>query len=354
MIGLLLVAGLVYPKKTAELIFGNKTPPPTLKVAATKTAPAPRSSAPLDDLQGLRAAHQAMHFKDLLTSLPNANSPLLTKPEINQFLEAQGRNPLNLIAAARLSHDPQYLQEAAKAFPQDPSVQLELALHGATAEEKAAALKNFRELAPENSLGDYLAAAEAFKNGDAGSAGLALAQSLDSSLFADYNSQIMESAQSALENAGYHEEVAFGLTMGVTDLNFLNTLSRLSTDLKAVQDGFINEADFDSAEPTVVIGLTLGQRIQESSPMLINQLMGIAIERQFLNQLDPLTMIGPNGQTAIERISLLEAKRDEIKTLSQSTVANLPSMDEATLAQYSRLVKSQGELEALRWLKDQK
>jgi hypothetical protein len=124
----------------------------------------------------------------------------------------------------------------------------------------------------------------------------------------------------------------------------------VADNLKALQDEFIRTADFDAAEPTVIIGLTLGQRIQEQGPYLIDQLMGNAIERKFLQQLDPLTAAGPGGQTAGARLETLDANLLEIKTLSSGFAEALVTMDDATRSQYLAKMKAEGELTALRWL----
>jgi len=124
----------------------------------------------------------------------------------------------------------------------------------------------------------------------------------------------------------------------------------VSENLKQLQEEFIRSADFDAAEPTVVIGLTLGQRIQDQGPYLIDQLVGISIEKKFLQQLDPLTQAGPGGQSAGERLEALDAKLMEIKTLQPAFTEEFATADEATQSQYLAKVKSEGELAAMRWL----
>jgi hypothetical protein len=120
--------------------------------------------------------------------------------------------------------------------------------------------------------------------------------------------------------------------------------------LKQLQDEFIRSADFDAAEPTVIIGLTLGQRIQDQGPYLIDQVVGIAIERKFLQQLDPLTLAGPGGQSAGERLEALDARVLEFRTLGPAFTEKFATADDATQSQYLEKMKSEGELAAMRWL----
>jgi hypothetical protein len=276
--------------------------------------------------------------------------PKLNPLEVEAFLKNQGRTTMNLLAASRLLNDLAYVREAAKADPKDPAAQLELTLRGESPEEKSAALAAFREAAPGNSLGDYLAAHQSFASGDAAGAGAALAQSLDNPFYADYTQKIIVGTEQAYLDAGYDPVPAATAAMLSFTLDHVKPVMEVSDNLKQLQEEFIRSADFDAAEPTVIIGLTLGQRIQDRGLFLIDQLVGVAIEKKFLQQLDPLTQAGPGGQTAGERLEALDAKLLEIKTLSPAFTEKFATADEATQGQYVERLKSEGELAAMRWL----
>ncbi len=310
----------------------------------------PRSAAEIIPRLEAPPKRSGVTIKDILAG----KVPQLSQAEVEAFLKDQGRTPANLLVASRLLKDLKYAREAALLDPKNPLAQLELALRGETPEEKAAAITAFRAVAPDNSLGDYLAAHQAFQSGDAGAAGAALLRGLDSPLFADYSRQIIDGSEQAYLAAGYEPQAAAVSAMFSLTLERSQALMSLADSLKGLQDEFIRTADFDSAEPTVVIGLTLGQRMQEQGPYLIDQLMGNAIERKFLLQLDPLTAAGPGGQTAAERLATLDANLLEIRTLSGGFAETLVSMDEATRGQYLAKMKSEGELAAMRWVAAQK
>jgi hypothetical protein len=276
--------------------------------------------------------------------------PKLNQLEVEAFLKNQGRSTINLLAASRLLNDLSFAREAAKLDPKDPAAQLELALRGETPEEKSAALAAFREVAPGNSLGDYLAAHQAFAAGDTGAAGFALVQSLDNPLYADFTQQIVAGSEQAFLDAGYEPTAATAAAMFSLTLEHVQSVRDVSDNLKQLQDEFIRTADFDAAEPTVIIGLTLGQRIQDQGPYLIDQVVGIAIERKFLQQLDPLTLAGPGGQSAGERLEALDARVLEFRTLGPAFTEKFATADEATQSQYLAKMKSEGELAAMRWL----
>ena len=319
---------------------------------ATKPAPAikPRSAADLIPRLKDPPKRTGITIKDILAG----KVPQLNQLEVEAFLKNQGRSTPNLLAASRLLKDLGFAREAAKADPKNPAAQLELALRGETPEEKSAALAAFREAAPGNSLGDYLAAQQAFAAGDAAAAGSALLQSLDNPLYADYAQQIVAGSEQAFLDAGYEPTAAAGAAMFSLTVDHIQPVMKVSQSLEQLQAEFIRTADFDAAEPTVVIGITLGQRLQEQGAHLIDQLAGIAIERKFLDQLDPLTLAGPDGQAAGERLETLDAKIFEIKDLTSRFMPAFAAADAATQSQYLAMVKSDGELAAMRWLAERK
>ncbi len=313
---------------------------------AVQPAIKPRSAAGIIPQLENPPKRKGVSVQDILAG----KAPSLSQVEVDAFLREKGRTVQNLLAASRLLRDLKYAREAALLDPQNPLVQLELALRGENPEEKAAAIAAFRTVAPDNSLGDYLAAHQAFQSGDAGAAGSALLRGLDSPLFADYSQQLIDGSEQAYLNAGYEPQSAAVAAMISLTLERSQALMSVADSLKGLQDEFIRTADFDAAEPTVVIGLTLGQRMQEQGPYLIDQLMGNAIERKFLLQLDPLTAAGPGGQTAAQRLETLDANLLEIKTLSGSFAETFVTMDEATRSQYLAKMKAEGELAAMRWV----
>ncbi len=319
---------------------------------AAKPAPSikPRSAA--DIIPNLKDPPKrvGVTIKDII----GGKVPQLNQLEVEAFLKNQGRTTTNLLAASRILKDLSFVREAAKLDPKDPAVQLELALRGETPEEKSAAVAAFRDAAPGNSLGDYLAAHQAFQTGDAANAATALAQSLDNPLYADYTKKILDGSEQAFLDAGYEPTAAYAASLFSLTLAHQQTVLSVARSLQEVQQELIRSADFDAAEPTVVIGLTMGQRIQEQGPYNIDLLTGIAIERMFLQQLDPLTQAGPGGQTAGDRLGALEAKMLELRDLSSRYPAIFMQSDDATQAQYLAKVKADGELAAMRWLVERK
>ena len=100
----------------------------------------------------------------------------------------------------------------------------------------------------------------------------------------------------------------------------------------------------------MLVGLDLGQKMQSQAPYLIDQLVGMSIERSFLEQLDPLTATGGNGQTAGERLAELEAKNADIKATTSAFSETSLKMDAASSQEYFKRVRRDGELSAMKWV----
>ncbi|TAF19686.1 MAG: hypothetical protein EAZ72_02735, partial [Verrucomicrobia bacterium] len=210
---------------------------PKSEVAA-QPAIKPRSAAGIIPQLESPPKRQGVTVQDILAG----KVPSLSQVEVEAFLRENGRTARNLLAASRLLKDLKYAREAAILEPQNPLAQLELAIRGETPEEKGAALAAFRKIAPDNSLGDYLAAHQAFQSGDAGAAGAALLQGLDNPLFADYSQQIVDGSEQAYLNAGYEAQAATVAAMFSLTVERSQVLMGVADKLKGLQDEFIRTA----------------------------------------------------------------------------------------------------------------
>jgi hypothetical protein len=317
-------------------------PLPASKQAAPRPAKARSLPAPLPS--GKSAAEA---WAELLKN----GAPKLSVAQLNDYADACGRDAQSLIVAARLSGDVAFLQEAALLYPENPLVQLEVALcPSASTEDRRAALEAFKAVSPDNALGDYLSAHLSFSEGKYGEAANGLLASLDHGTLADFSEQIMAGTEQAYLSAGQDPLTAQLAAMAGLTRPTLAPLREVSRHLDGLKDEFIKAEDFDAAHPTVVVGLDLGQKMQSQAPYLIDQLVGMSIERSFLEQLDPLTTTNANGQTAGERLAELEAKKADIQTTTAAFAEVSMKMDAATSTEYFTRLRRDGELSAMKWV----
>jgi hypothetical protein len=293
-------------------------------------------------------------LNDVMKNTLTGNAHRLSQPEVEAFLKSQGRGAANLVVAGRMLGDLKYAREAAKAEPNNPLPQLELALRGETPEERSAAIAAFRTAAPDNSLGHYLAADQAFRSGDTSAASEALLKSLESPHFITYDTEIVDSNEQAFLGAGFGPQAASLAAMESAYISHLKATHDVAESLRSLQAESIRAADFEAAGQTLAIGLKLGQRMQDQRPNFLEKMMGISIETRLLNQLDPLTPVGPSGQTAGGRIAELATKRLEMEDLARRFEPAFASADDATQSQLVTKMKAEGHLAAMRWLVEKK
>jgi len=108
------------------------------------------------------------------------------------------------------------------------------------------------------------------------------------------------------------------------------------------------------------MGVTLGRQVAEPSGQnyLINDLVGLAIERQILERMDPAGPYDNAGATVKDRLDELARRRELFKELQGPVDANgrwssatevIAGLSEPDRIRYLDRIKVSGEVEALRW-----
>jgi len=335
-------------------LVGAKRQEASRKPAQVATKPASaiklRSAAEIMQEPNKPSKYSEVTIRHLLYEAHIYHKIDFSRAEVEEFLERHGRTTGNLIVAAQLLHDLSLLREAVKVDPGSRAAQLQLALMGESAAEKADALAAFRTLEPDNVLGDYLAAHQAFESGDAGAAAVALAKSLDAPAYATWRSEARVGMEFAYRDAGYEPIPAKFLGEFSSLFPEVNEMNNVTDRLMELHGEFIRSADFDAADPTLALALSIGRRLQDQSPY--ESMHGIGIERRVLQQLDPSLAVGPGGQTAAARLDELLAKDQELKAIWREEM-RLGSVDAATQSQFLDKKRTEGDLAAVKWLREQ-
>ena len=147
---------------------------------------------------------------DLIAKLQRGEkAPLLTTAQAEKYLKENGRNAASLLAAFRASGDQQLLNEAIEKYPNDPQVAFTAAYApDMPAGERRRWLDVFKQAAPENSLADYLSAADHLRAGQVDQAIQDLSVASGKPGYQDYSWVFIESGQEAYRSAGYSEQAA--------------------------------------------------------------------------------------------------------------------------------------------------
>lgn len=349
---------------TVAVWFANRpapvvdAPKPSAQATATSVPAAareparPRLPAPRLPVTPVAAETSVESSTNALARLLNGGEiPKLTREQLDTFLTQNKRSAESLLTAARTLGDVSLLREAAEKFPKDPRAQFDLALRGESPEEKRKALDAFRQLARDNPLGDYLSALDRFKSGQADEAVKDLLQAGSKNRFQDFTIDHMQSAEEAYLSAGYAPLEAKVAGMSGVLLPHLSALRDLANQMAGLQQQYAQSGDATSAQAVSQIALNLAAQLEgQPGRTLISELVGMAIEKKFLAGQSPDSPLG-DGRTVGGRLAELDAQRQGIRDATQLT-SLLPTLPPQEALTYFDRVKLNGELDALRWLKN--
>jgi hypothetical protein len=280
------------------------------------------------------------------------NPVKLTAEQAESYLKANRRSVASLLAAYHTTGDLALLKEAMQKYPSDPRVAFEAVFNkDASTEERRQWLDAFKQSAPENSLPNYLSALDYFKAGQTDLAVQELEAAGDKAQFEDYR---LEAAQNDIEAylaAGYSVAEAKTLGMGQLELPQLRPLRDLGRDyIVPLASSYRQGGDGASGEAATQMALNLAQRLEVPPGFLINQLVGIAIERVAFSAMDPASPYGGAGQTVQDQINQLTEQRAAIKELGEQFNTVTPTLSEQDWINYRDREMTFGGVAAMQWV----
>jgi hypothetical protein len=160
------------------------------------------------------------------------------------------------------------------------------------------------------------------------------------SRFDDYARQAQQSAEEAYLAAGYSPVEAKAAAMLGLQRRQIEPMRALSDQLTELQSGYSAKGDPASAGSVRQMGQALGQQMQSHASYLIDELVGISIERKFLPKEDTI------------RQQELQQRIEAIRSLGSSPhwSALLEGSNTAEISLYLDRLKLYGEAATLQWL----
>ena len=285
--------------------------------------------------------------------LVNSNAPRLSADQAESYVSRHGRKPASLLAAYYSSGSETYLREAMENHPNDARVAFAAAAAAKAQgkpEEYRRWLDRFEEAAPENGLPNYLLAADYL---DAGLTNQGLRELQAATSKSKLDLYMLDSAQSceqAYLSAGYSELEAEAAGMANTPKLSLASLSALKRKLIDLADSYGQTGDAASAQAVLEMGLTLGQRFAEPSPMatIVQTLWGASAEGRMLERMDPGSRVGSSELAAQHQCDEISAAYTRmIEENVNELMRSIPLEDQSG---YLDRLKASGQLAALQWL----
>jgi hypothetical protein len=318
------------------------------------TAKAPAAEAQPDDSQPTNLLARLLKDGGALT---------LRREQVEPYLQASHRSAESLLAAFRVTDDPALLREALEQHPTDPEVNFAAYFafkNEMTPEERRQRLEAFKQSAPDNALASYLSAQDYFQSGQSDQAVQELVAALSNPRIRDYSGDFIQNLEEAYRAAGYSEGEAKAAAAYALPLPQLAELRRLGQNLGELSNLYRQAGDEASAQAALQMGVALGRQVTEpsGSNYLVHDLVGLGIERQILERMDPTNSYDTAGRTVQDRLNELAQRREDIRELQgavdpdgrwDSLTGVLQSLSEQDLISFFDRIKVTGELEALRW-----
>jgi hypothetical protein len=338
----------------------NDSPVSHPVVSETNPSPAPRRStvsvsakeAPLTDL-----AESQTNFAiatNLYERLVNGDFPKVSVEQLEPFLAKNNRSVEALLGALRASGDNELLKEAREKYPNDPRVQFAAAFKSDSSEERRQWFEKFKQSDPDNSLPNYLLAGEHLKAGATEQALLELTAAGGKRNMENYLVDFIQNAEEAYRAAGYSDAESKAVAGTSALLPEQAKLKQVGVDLVDLAKRYQQAGDNASAQAALQMGLSLAHRLDQSPQVtLIQELVGMAIERKVLDAMSPNAVYGDTGRTVKEQLDALTARRNSYKELTTKTDPILKTMSDDDLAHYFDRIKVYGDAAALRWVMNQ-
>jgi tetratricopeptide (TPR) repeat protein len=212
-------------------------------------------------------------------------------------------------------------------------------------------LNTFKQSAPDNALANYLSAINYFNSGqiDQGVQELVAASGKQPD---DYTLARVQDDEEAYLSAGYSAAEAKRIADCWLMIPQLSQVKQLGVDLVDLANAYNQSGDQASAQAAFQMAINLGQRYADlpNDPMLIDQLVGMAIEKIALSAMDPNSPYGDDGLTVQDRLNQLTQNRAAIKEVGKQAIPLLPTLSDQDILNYENRRRAFGELAALQWV----
>jgi hypothetical protein len=280
--------------------------------------------------------------------------------QLTGYLQANQRSPESLLAAYRATGEKALLDEAMATYPRDPLVVYtswyrtpSAANSPESIQARRQALDTLKEIAPDNALANYLSAGNYFASGQPERAIQEMQIGSAKLTYDDYTQEGMQSMTEAYMAAGYSEaESKLAANTGA----LLPQLGELKSDgvrLAELAKSYQQAGDSASAQTMLQMCQDLGRRLDDrNSTTLIQQLVGISIERIGLDAAKGMATDADGTQAIQNRIDALVQERQDIKAMVAGNQIEtwLQTASPQDVVAFCDRERTFGEVKALQWL----
>jgi hypothetical protein len=254
-----------------------------------------------------------------------------------------------------LDRNADLLREAIRMSPNDPYLLFLGATHSLlTPEEKLEHGRRFFERDSQNAFAAFLHATHLLKSGDSAAALAILGSSGTRPDYSDYTGETFRLMETAMIRSGHSPAEAKWMVFSKLEAGYLIDLRDAVGSLVHMTGGL----PADEAASMRSIASYMGRRISDESKSgtIISQLVGLVMEKKVLEGMGEDQPSPYDGLTVAEARASIEVQRRQIMELSGSlpNYEQLLRDDPQVLNLYFERMMQDGEVEALKWLRDKR
>ena len=274
---------------------------------------------------------------------------------IVSFLRQNRTNAESLLAVYQVTQDPQNLRLAAERHPDEPLVALQIVANSVFPEQQREWLDRLKALDPDNALANYLSARHYLQTAQPQQAIEELQAAATKTGIHDYLRERMQGLEELYLSSGMAPAEAKVLGMTGLALPMLPHLNELARETLALQRQYAAAGDTASAEALAQYQVLLARHLSQGqgATCLVNQRVGMAMERGALTLLDPAQTYDFLGQSPAERLAVLQDQTTRMQATIGWFGQWLPQASDSELIAYIDRVKLYGEPAAVQWLRGQ-
>ena len=288
-----------------------------------------------------------------------AGQPKIPREKVEEWCAKHHRDAMSLLAAFRALNDTNYLNEAATNYPNDPQVEWTVLARNAIPEDRRKWLDLLKTSSPSNSVANYLSAQDDFKNGKPQDAISELLVASGKPQFGGFSLESLVDGEELNQYNGASpvEAGQLALSQAATDAIMADaTYKNLAQNIRDLAKEKLAAGDLDSVQNLVQMGLDFADQIRsgDSGKLIINQLVGNAIEAIALSQLDQNTSYDFLGdRTPAQILQQFKEQKASLRELVQNFDTIYPNLAPEEMAGFIERMKSSGEIDAMRWVVQQ-
>jgi DNA-binding ferritin-like protein len=311
-------------------------------------------SATMPSASKPEATTNQLVYSNLYARVASGDIPQVNREKLESYIKQNRRSVDSLLGAFRASNDEALLAEAKEKFPDDPRVQFAAAFKTESLDERRQWLEKLKQSDPDNALANYLLADGYLKAGQNEQGLQEITAAAGKGGFENYLVDFIQNAEEAYQAGGYSAAEAKTIASISALLPEQARLKAVGTDLVELAKRYQQAGDEASAQAVLQMGLDLGHRL-DASPQttLIQELVGMAIERLALNAMNPNDPYGSTGQTVNDRLDALIARRKSYQEMTRESTRILENMSDEDVAHYFDRIRLYGDVAAMRWVMNQ-